>query len=177
MTPFAVMFSVTTSLLAAVIVVRSLHDAIAEMRDAVPLDDERWTLELDGSRLVVGEKGRAVAQDHRDEVDADLVEEPGLERLARHLAAVHRDVLVACDLPGLRHGVFDAAGDEDEVVVGLWSVLGRLVRQDDRGHAQRMAAVPRVRQVVEVESHDERATAPEMILDTDDGRLERRRGL
>jgi hypothetical protein len=53
-----------------------------EMGDARPFDEQDRALELHRPRPEVGQQRRAGTEDHRDQVDPDLVQQPGLEGLA-----------------------------------------------------------------------------------------------
>jgi hypothetical protein len=86
---------------------------------------ERWvtptpsTTEIGPSTwtgLTPEEPGTA-AEDHRHQVDGDLVQQARVEALTRHLTAVDTDVPVPGDLLSGLDGLLDAAGDEHEVLV------------------------------------------------------------
>jgi hypothetical protein len=72
--------------------------------------DHPGALELDlPGAEVVAEQANTVAEEHGDDVELQLVEEPRLEVLLRDVrAAAHRDVLVARSRPGLLERGFDA---------------------------------------------------------------------
>jgi hypothetical protein len=91
------------------------------------------------------EQAHAAARDNRDEVDLDLVEQPGLQVLPGEVGATDdQDVLAArgCPRPLQRH--LDALGDE---AVGRASVLGHrgpgAVGDDEHRHRERRVVAPR----------------------------------
>jgi hypothetical protein len=70
-------------------------------------------------------------QYNRHQLDAHLVEQPGLQALPGHLPAVDSDVLVPGQVFRLRDRCLDAVGDEDEVFVVLRTVVGAPVGEDN----------------------------------------------
>jgi hypothetical protein len=90
----------------------------------------------------------AAAEQHRDQVDRELVDQAGPhELLAGVGAAHHRHVLVAGGVASLLEGVLDSSGDEGVDAVGR-RVGGLVVGEDEDGDAsprgssgRRLAAV------------------------------------
>jgi hypothetical protein len=71
------------------------------MGDAVALHERDRVLQPQRLRQRAGGEERpASAEDHRDEVDDHLVDQPELERLGADLAARHVDVPIAGELLG-----------------------------------------------------------------------------
>ena len=98
-----------------------LHDAVPEVGGDRGFDHPRAEPARLGSEEVL-EQPDAVAEEHGDEVDLKLVEQPGLEVLLGDArAAADRDVLVARGRLGLLERGLDAVGDEGE---GRSSLLG-----------------------------------------------------
>ena len=62
--------------------------------DTVPLEDP-GALQLDVLGSEVVEETAPLAEEHRDEMDLELIEEAGSERELRNCSAVDQDVLVA----------------------------------------------------------------------------------
>jgi hypothetical protein len=87
-----------------------LLDAVAQMCDAGALDHRNGPLELHGRVAELGEQRRPPAQDDRYQLDADLVEQAGLQALPGHLPAVDDDVLVPGELLRPGHRILDAVG-------------------------------------------------------------------
>src|SRR6266545_2081818 len=114
-----------------------------EMRDARRLDHPR-RLELGrvGAELV--EEPDAAAQEHGDEVDLQLVEQPGLQVLLRDVGATReRDVLVPGGRASLLERGFDAVGDEGERGSAfLDDRLTRMMGEDEHGDVERGVVPP-----------------------------------
>src|SRR3954467_11189654 len=86
---------------------------VEEVGGAGGLDHVRL-LQLDARRDPV-EEADAAAEDDRDLVDEDLVEETGAEQLLDRLAApADRDVFVTCRLAGQLDRALRSLGDEVE---------------------------------------------------------------
>ena len=69
-------------------------DAVVHMGDTVSLEDA-GALELDVLGIEVVEEAAPLAEEHRDEMDLELVEHAGGERDLRGSGAVDQHVLVA----------------------------------------------------------------------------------
>jgi hypothetical protein len=71
---------------------------------ALPLEDPS-ALQLDLLRGEVFEETAPLAEEHRDDVELDLVEDAGRERQLRYPGAMDEHVLLACGLLGsIRRG-------------------------------------------------------------------------
>src|SRR5215218_11116549 len=94
-----------------------LLDPVAQVCNAVALDHRDGPFELHRRGAELREQRRTPAQHDWHQLDADLVEKPGLQALPGHLPAVDSDVLVPGQLFSLCHRGLDAVADEDEVFV------------------------------------------------------------
>jgi response regulator RpfG family c-di-GMP phosphodiesterase len=98
-------------------------DAVVQMGDTVPLEDP-GALELDVLGTEVVEKTAPLPEEHRDEMDLELVEDTGSECELCGSGAVDQDVLVARSPLGLGHRGSDVGhiGDQrplPRLAVGL----------------------------------------------------------
>src|SRR5215203_4803057 len=71
-----------------------LYDAESQVRHALGRLHHAGALQVDAPGADVFEQPLALAEQHGDEVDLDLVQEPGPDRLLRHVCARHADLLV-----------------------------------------------------------------------------------
>jgi hypothetical protein len=79
--------------------------------------------QLDGCGLCSAEQPDAVAQQHRHQVDEDLIHEPRADALSRKVSPENPDVLGTCRLLGGGDGLLDADGQERDAVGSLpWPV-------------------------------------------------------
>src|SRR5919107_1556181 len=93
---------------------RSAANAIVQVGDTLsPLEDP-GALQFDVLGIEVLEETAALAEEHRDEMDLELVEDAGGERELRGCGAVDQHVLLARGPPGLRHRGLDVAHVGDE---------------------------------------------------------------
>ena len=108
------------------------HRAVGEVRGGGALDDLR-AFERHLGTVQIVEQPRAAAEQHGDEVDPQLVEQPGLEVLLGDVRpAAQVDVLAAGRLARLRQRRLDAVGDEVEGGAALHHErLARVVREDE----------------------------------------------
>src|SRR5829696_384624 len=103
---------------------------VAQMRDADALNDHR--VAKDGWRAgEVVEESNAGAKKNRRDVDADLVEEAGIQQLPDGVGAVDPDRLSGGGGFGLTHGGLDAVGHEVDGRAGTWPSGGNLVGQHE----------------------------------------------
>ena len=95
------------------------------------------------------EQPHAAAKQHRDQVNLDLIQQPGPQALLDGGGAHQADVLAACRRPCLRDGAHDAIGDE-----GVGRLAGRhglrdVMCQDEQRHpGERARSSPCVGYVV-----------------------------
>jgi hypothetical protein len=101
-----------------------VSDAVPEVGHAGVLDDLR-PVQLHGGILELIEVGDTTAEQHRHEIDPDLLEQPGVEALPGDAAAIDADDLAVRELFGLVNGGFDAVSDECEVLFLTASRSGR----------------------------------------------------
>jgi hypothetical protein len=116
------------------------------MGDGGRLDHPR-RLELDRPLETV-EEADAVAQEHRNDVQLKLVEQPRPQVLLGDArAARERDVLVAGGRPGLVERGLDALRDERERRASLLDLrlAGVMSEDEDRNAERRLVAPPAVR--------------------------------
>src|ERR671931_1696498 len=120
----------------------SANDAVFEMRDAGRLD-RTDLLELE-VRAEAVEKPCAAAEDERDDVQLELVDEPSREVLVDDAgAAADEHVLAAGRVPCPVERRLDPVGHERERRVRERERLSLVVREDEHGHVEgRLVAPP-----------------------------------
>src|SRR5207248_3177871 len=90
-------------------------------------------LEVDGVGAEVVEQSDAVAEEDRDEVDLDRVEEARSQALLGQGRTDEADVLVSGYFFGLVDGALHAVGDEGVGALPLRDLFGWVVRDDEQG--------------------------------------------
>src|SRR4029453_446072 len=91
----------------------SPYDLEGKVRYPSALDHPR-ALQVDRPDAEVVEQADATPEQHRHQVDVDLVQESRSDALLHDAGRAHPHVLVAGDRLGLREGAFQAVGDEPE---------------------------------------------------------------
>jgi hypothetical protein len=94
------------------------------------------------ARRPVREERTAGAEDHRDQVDHHLIDQPERERLAADLTGGHVEVPVARELLGGRNRLLDAVDERERRGVGVFPVRRRLMGDDEDVLAGGRLAVP-----------------------------------
>ena len=124
---------------------------------------------LAGAEAEAGvEQALAVTQQHRDDVQLELLEQPAGQHLAQQLPATgHRHVLAAGGLPGQLDRPLDPLGDERERRAALaLEHLPGAVGDDEHRRPERRIVTPRVLAGVEhAPAHDIGTGRRERLLD------------
>src|SRR5215207_2917098 len=107
---------------------------------ALPLEDP-GALQLDVLGTEVVEETAPLAEEHRDEMDLELVENAGSERELCGSGAVDQHVVVARSLPGLGHRGPDVVHIGDQRPLSHLAA-GLTTAQDEDRHAVVVVAAP-----------------------------------
>jgi hypothetical protein len=77
------------------------------------------------------EEGDTAAEENRNQVDPDLIEQARVQALPGDTSAVDTDCGAAGELFGLVDGRLDAVGDEGEVLALWWPAIGHVMGEYD----------------------------------------------
>ena len=92
----------------------------------------------------VVEEAHSGTQQHRCQIDLELVEQPRVQALLDRLGAMHGHSLGAGSRFRSGDGAFDPVRDELDGRAWLWPAVGYLVGEDEGGHIQGMLTLPAV---------------------------------
>src|SRR5215218_3562374 len=141
---------------------RSALDPVVHVGDAVlPLEDPgALQLDLLGSEAL--EQTAPLAEEHRDDMELDLVEDTGSERELRGSGAVDQHVLVARSLLGLSRRTRDVVHVGDQRP--LPHIIGVVAGEDQDRHAVVVVAAPAISRLEGPPAGDDRAGGHELVV-------------
>jgi hypothetical protein len=106
----------------------------------------------------------AVAEEHWDQVDLQLVEDARGESKLRSLGAMDQHVLPVGGFPGLNHRPFDIGDVVDQWVL-IVVTLGPVARENEDGHAVMVVPAPAASDVEGSAADDDRSGGHQLVED------------